>query len=197
MIPVIYLRHRNQYLIGQLSLFQNLPLNDLKRFFSVKNMNYIPLCTLNSQSRLDDQVSHWQFEIINLHKFMYNPHTEFDQLKFVVDSAGNSPISVCQSSFILNYQQQPFDHNPAASQTHTRHHYETCTSIPIQSASSNQPHTLTSADQICYLQKALQQSNVALAHRDIELDNLRKEIDELRYSRSTFSKSPMNVLPWL
>ncbi|CAF1632214.1 unnamed protein product, partial [Adineta steineri] len=163
-----------------------------KKLSTVKNTNYKPICTATSQSRLADQVSHQQSEITNLNKFMYDLQLEFDQLKSAVHSARNSPTSLCQSNSIQNYQHQSVDHNSAASPAHTRHHYDTCTSIPIQ---SNQPHTLPSVDQLYYLQEALQQSNIALARRDIELDHLRQEIDELRYSRSTFNKSPLQVRP--
>ncbi|CAF1499961.1 unnamed protein product [Adineta steineri] len=163
-----------------------------KKLSTVKNTNHKPICTATSQSRLADQVSHQQSEIINLNKFMYDLQLEFDQLKSVVNSARNSPTSLCQSTSIQNYQHQSVDHNSAASPAHIRHHYDTRTSIPIQ---SNQTHTSTSVDQLYYLQEALQQSNIALARRDIELDHLRKEIDELRYSRSTVNKSPLQVRP--
>ncbi|CAF1632204.1 unnamed protein product, partial [Adineta steineri] len=134
-----------------------------KKLSTVKNTNYKPLYSANSQTRLADQVNHQQSEITSLNKFMCDLQLEFDQLKSVVNSARNSPTSLCQSTSIQNYQHQSVDHNPAASPAHTRH--------------------------------PLQQSNIAVARRDIELDHLRKEIDELRYSRSTFNKSPLQVRP--
>ncbi|CAF1546592.1 unnamed protein product [Rotaria sp. Silwood1] len=121
-----------------------------------------------------------------------------------VNSPTHSPILGSRPNSAHNYI---YDHDthqhdsiyPSTSPPYIQQLHETSTTLPAKATSPINNNTLTSAAQIRYLQEALYKSNAALEHRDTEINNLRKEIHEIRdfqlISGKTSPNASTNISP--
>ncbi|CAF3957096.1 unnamed protein product [Rotaria sp. Silwood1] len=171
----------------------------------VNVMNNEHVCKTSSQVRLlEDKINSQQCEIINLHRIIRDLSNQFHQFKSVVNSPTHSPILGSRPNSAHNYI---YDHDthqhdsiyPSTSPPYIQQLHETSTTLPAKATSPINNNTLTSAAQIRYLQEALYKSKAALERRDTEINNLRKEIHEIRdfqlISGKTSPNASTNISP--
>ncbi len=168
----------------------------------VKAINYEQMRKSNSQIRfLEDKINdqnktltNQQSEISNLHKTLGDLYDQIHHLKSVVNSAPHSPIFHSRPSsaiYDLNKydSHKKIDFYKSTSPTCIRSLRETTSPQIAQATSLHHDNMQPGAHQTRILQEALHKLNTALEHRDAQIDDLKKEINELRQFQSNTGKT--------
>jgi hypothetical protein len=145
-----------------------------------------------SHSYVRDLEGKMNTEFNKLHQSIIDLSHRFYQLQSTVHSPANSPTSHSRPQSTHHSFHPHSDRHLSTTPKCILHPYEACASPPAPSTLNHHPDTLPATDQIRYLQDAL---NTALERHAHELNYLRKENEELRYSRSISNQTPPNVLP--
>ncbi|CAF2122466.1 unnamed protein product [Rotaria magnacalcarata] len=168
----------------------------------VNAINYEQMHKSNSQIRfLEDKINdqnktlnNQQSEISNLHKTLGNLYDQVHHLKSVVNSAPHSPVVRSRpNSAIYDLNQydshEKIDFYKSTSPTCIRRRHETTSPQIAQATSLYHDNMLPDDNQTRILQEALHKLNAALERRDAQIDDLKKEINELRQFQSNTGKT--------
>ncbi|CAM4811410.1 unnamed protein product [Rotaria magnacalcarata] len=163
----------------------------------VKAINYEQMRKSNSQipfleDKINDQnktLNNQQSEISNLHKTLGDLYDQMHHLKSVVNSAPHSPVVRPRPNSAIYDLNQYDSHKKiyfykSTSPTCIRRRHETTSPQIAQATSLYHDNMLPDDNQTRILQEALHKLNAAFERRDAQIDDLKKEINELRQFQS-------------
>ncbi|CAF5177725.1 unnamed protein product, partial [Rotaria magnacalcarata] len=163
----------------------------------VKAINYEQMRKSNSQipfleDKINDQnktLNNQQSEISNLHKTLGDLYDQMHHLKSVVNSSPHSPVVRPRPNSAIYDLNQYDSHKKiyfykSTSPTCIRRRHETTSPQIAQATSLYHDNMLPDDNQTRILQEALHKLNAAFERRDAQIDDLKKEINELRQFQS-------------